>query len=165
MSRFVAVAVPLVTLLTAALSGAVQIPEYTETQFQDKDYVHAEIERYSQLRDDLVSKREGASPVVAMTLDKDLKRIDLALEALRYVEVNGYDPKDPELAKFEYFHTSLKPAETGFHHEMTPAGPRGGRVSFLDKKPVSREEAARKARPTTSSKPRPTPKPAPRKPR
>ena len=140
MKWFLVVQVLLLLLLAAPLSGAVLVPEYSHPQLQDKNYVQTEIEKFSRLREEVVSGRETASAIVQMTLDKDLKKIDATLEALRYVEANGYNPADPELKKLEYFQGSTKSAGEGFHHDMTPAGPPGGRVSYLDGKSTSRTD-------------------------
>ena len=152
MNRFLVALALLLILLAAPLSGAVLVPEYSKPQLQDKNYVQAEIERFARLREEVVSSRETASAIVQMTLEKDLKKIDAALEALRYVEANGYDPADPELQKLEYFQGSTKGAGEGLHHGMTPAGPPGGRVSYLDGKSSSRTE--QKTQPKRNAAPR-----------
>jgi enamine deaminase RidA (YjgF/YER057c/UK114 family) len=140
------VPVVLSVCLSGVLFAAVQIPEYTAAQLQDKAFLQAQIETFTQLREELAAKSQSATDLVKMTIDKDLKKVDLLLEALDYVQANGYDPKDLKLAQMEYFRGALKPTETGFHHEMTAAGPPGGRVSFMDGKPAGREEAARRGR-------------------
>lgn len=123
-------------LSAGAIFGGVLIPDYTGEQLQDRRFIQDEIVRLSDLRAELLRQYENASALVQMTTKRDVQKLDSALDALRYVEGAGFRPDDPELAKLSYFQTSRKPFETGFRHNMTPAGPPGGRVSILNNKPV-----------------------------
>ncbi len=157
----------LVCLLSAgAAPAAVVLPEYNGNQLQDKEFVRGEIVRLSNLREELLKQNENASAVVQMTLKRDLQKVDSALEALRYVESAGFRKDDPKLGGFSYFQSSHKPFEGGFRHNMTPAGPRGGRISFLDGKPRARApEAPRLSQAAKPPAPKPAARPAPPPPR
>lgn len=133
-------------VISAGSGSAAALPDYTVVQLQDAEFVHQEIDRLSKLRDEVVTQSESASTLVQITLKKELRNLDVTLEALRYVESTGYKADDPELAKLEYFQLSKERFDSGFQHNMKSAGPRGGRVSFLDGKPASRSAQSKAPR-------------------
>ena len=136
MRTYLTVSMVLLTYLAGLAHGAVLIPHYTQKQLQDKDYVTEQLLNFTMMREELAVKHETAGPLLKMTLEKDLQKVDTVLEALKYVEANGYDPKDPKLAQLPYFSASTQPAGEGLHHSIKPVGPPGGRVSYMDGKPA-----------------------------
>ncbi len=147
------------SLSASAVFAAFLLPDYSRAQLQDKQFLRDEIVRLSTVREELLRQNENATVLVQMTLKRDLQKVDSVLEALRYVESVGFREDDPQLAKLSYFQSSRKPFEAGLQHNMTPAGPRGGRVSILDGKPQSRPPGTR-----TQAPRRPAPQPAYRPP-
>ena len=133
--------------LAGLAEGGVQIPQYTPKQLQDKDYVNEQLVTFTKMREELATKYETAGPLLKMTVEKDLQRVDTLLEALKYVEANGYDAKDPKLAQLPYFSSSAKPVGEGFHHNIRPAGPPGGRVSYMDGKPAQTGKPSQTGKP------------------
>ena len=98
----------ILVLLLAAVGGCllaepVTWPRYTRDQLNDKAFIQAEIQKYQALRQELDGKLKGVNEMTAVPFKRDLGIVTSVLAALDYVAIHGYDPKDPGLAKLEYF--------------------------------------------------------------
>ncbi len=87
----------------AFLPGALRFPQYSLTTLSDREFVRSEIARYGEQRAALETRRAAAVPVLRLTIEEDLKRVDCILEALRYVEAKGIRTDDPEIPKLAFF--------------------------------------------------------------
>ena len=85
------------------LAEPLKWPAYTKDQLNDKSFVQAETQKYQALRQELEGKLKSANELTQVPLRTDLQVVTAVLEALQYVTAHGYDPKDPGLAKLEYF--------------------------------------------------------------
>ncbi len=83
--------------------GVLRFPQYSLTSLSDPDFIKAEIQTYSEQRVALETRRSSATPVLRLTIDEDLKRVDCILEALRYVQAKGIRADDPEIPKMAFF--------------------------------------------------------------
>jgi len=93
----------LLILFSATLLAAIKFPEYSVSQLNDAGFVKAEIQKYQAVRDKLQADMAAAPTIVRVTMDNDIKKTDLLLEALRYVEVHGLKLDDPGLGKVAFF--------------------------------------------------------------
>ncbi len=100
-------------LLCGYIFSAFILPRYTRSELKDKKFIKGEIKRILQIRDKLLMKEKRASQLERMSIETDLRNLDVALELLKYVEKNGYRDGDKNLLKLKYF--SLKP------HVLKPA--------------------------------------------
>ena len=101
-----------------ALAG-VSWPQYTHEELNTADFVKAELQKYTTLRQAAEARLPKAQGLDRMAVKSDLQKIISILEALQYVKAHGYNPKDPEVRKFTYFqqctpHTlPVQPRSTG----------------------------------------------------
>ncbi len=85
------------------LAEPLKWPAYTKDQLNDKSFVQAETQKYQALRQELDGKLKSANELTQVPLKNDLQVVHGVLETLKYVAAHGFDPKDPELGKLEYF--------------------------------------------------------------
>ncbi|GEM_PF-728951 len=83
--------------------GVLRFPQYSVTSLSDPDFVKTEIASYSEQRTALETRRSAATPVLRLTIEEDLRRVDCILEALRYVQAKGIRADDPEIPKLAFF--------------------------------------------------------------
>lgn len=88
---------------TDVWAGNYQVPAYTPDQLKDKAFVAAELETIMALRVETEKQLAAASPIQKVTIRANLTSLDMVLEALRYVQKNGYQPRDLERWKLDYF--------------------------------------------------------------
>jgi thiol-disulfide isomerase/thioredoxin len=110
---------------TQAAGGVLRLPHYTPAQLSDGQFLIGEIAALESMRRERLDRLPGASELVRAALQEDLRRIEYALSALRYVQTNGFRPDDPGLRELEYFRRMEAT-------EPTPAGSETDRVRRQD---------------------------------
>jgi len=91
----------ILTLCLTVLFAA--LPYYTSKQLKDPDFVQSEIQKYTKIRQSLQKKLSSAGEIQKLAVRNNLQNAESILEALRYVEANGYIPNDAERRKLAYF--------------------------------------------------------------
>ncbi len=84
---------------------ASRLPRFTPEQMRDKTFVEKTIEKYARQQTTLEKQLNSAGELQKLSLETRLADIHTILEALRYVEKNGYNPHDPKLRALPYFAT------------------------------------------------------------
>lgn len=92
-----------VMLAAAMFSATVNIPSYTSQELSTPTFVSSEIQRLEQTRTELASELERSTGMSRLTASSSLQKVDLALEALRYVKDHGFNGSDPALKELPYF--------------------------------------------------------------
>ena len=136
-------------------AAAVQIPVYSFSDLSNRAYVQGEIARFSLLREELEGQIPTVSPLVQTALRTDLKKVNMILQALYYVDQKGYSFEDPELVKLEYFRRLPPPRPAPPAPEKGSVGNQGGddagpRVSTSTNptRPVRARDSTRTVRPS-----------------
>jgi len=123
------------------LPGALRFPQYSVTGLSDPEFVQSEIAKYTEQRVVLEERRAAATPVLRLTIEEDLKRVDSILEALRYVQAKGIRADDPEIPKMAFFQ---KARVEGIGKAELPV-PQGRRVARLGTSTSSESDSAESA--------------------
>ena len=99
-----------VALLGMFALATFKVPTYSAQQLKNKAFVDSEIVRIKNIRKATLDKIKEVSPLQRLSLTSDLTKMNIVLEALRYVSKKGYDPKDEGIAKLRYFQRHTIPS-------------------------------------------------------